>query len=345
MKQACTRFFTLLFAAAFLAPSIVMAQNEDKVKENKIKEEKNKKKEGEQIIITRKGNNTDKVIIEIQGDKITVNGKSIDELKDGDVTVRRNKLRDVWAYADGLKGGTVFGPGEQFRMFSMDSNRAFLGVSTEKVEKGVEVDDVTEESAASKAGLKEGDIITRIGEKKIETPDDLSSEIKKHKPGDKVTITYLRDNKEQKATAELSKWKGSHVFGGADAFKMDMGDLHLDEIMPRVQQSFPRTRVTPNGMYRAGSGPRLGLSVQDTEDGKGVKIIDVDEESHAAKAGLKSDDIITEVEGKAVNSADEVARIIRESKDKISVKVKLNRSGKTQNVEVKIPRKLKSVDL
>ena len=108
MKQACTRFFTLLFAAAFLAPSIVMAQNEDKVKENKIKEEKNKTKEGEQIIITRKGNNTDKVIIEIQGDKITVNGKSIDELTDGDVTVRRNKLRDVWAYADGLKGGTVF---------------------------------------------------------------------------------------------------------------------------------------------------------------------------------------------------------------------------------------------
>ena len=89
----------------------------------------------------------------------------------------------------------------------------------------------------------------------------------------------------------------------------------------------------------------MGLSVQDTEDGKGVKIIDVDEESNAAKAGLKSDDIITEVEGKAVNSADEVARIIRESKDKTSVKVKLNRSGKTQNVEVKIPRKLKSADL
>ena len=86
----------------------------------------------------------------------------------------------------------------------------------------------------------------------------------------------------------------------------------------------------------------LGLSVQDTDDGKGVKVIEVDDESNAEKAGIKEDDIITEVEGKAVNSADEIAKIIKESKDKTSVMVKLTRSGKTQNIEVKIPRKLKT---
>ena len=35
---------------------------------------------------------------------------------------------------------------------------------------------------------------------------------KSHKPGEKVTVTYLRDDKEQKATAELGKWKGVNVF-------------------------------------------------------------------------------------------------------------------------------------
>ena len=95
----------------------------------------------------------------------------------------------------------------------------------------------------------------------------------------------------------------------------------------------------------SGSGPKLGLSVQDTDDGKGVKVIEVDDESNAQKAGIKEDDIITEVENKAVNSADEVAKIIKDSKDKTSVMVKLTRNGKTQNIEVKIPRKLKTADL
>ena len=56
-------------------------------------------------------------------------------------------------------------------------------------------------------------------------------------------------------------------------------------------------------------------------------------------------DIITEVDGKTMNSADDVAKIVRESKDKISIMVKLQRDGKTQNIEVKIPRKLKTADL
>ena len=45
--------------------------------------------------------------------------------------------------------------------------------------------------------VKEGDIITKIGDKKIEDADDLTDAVQSHKPGDKVTVTYLRDGKEQ----------------------------------------------------------------------------------------------------------------------------------------------------
>ena len=41
-----------------------------------------------------------------------------------------------------------------------------------------------------KAGLKEGDIITKIDDKKIEDPDALAKAVKEHKPGDKVSVTY-----------------------------------------------------------------------------------------------------------------------------------------------------------
>jgi serine protease Do len=225
-----------------------------------------------------------------------------------------------------------------------------LGVTTEKTEGGVEIQDITKESAAEKAGLKENDIITKIDDTKIEDPDDLSAAIKKHKPGDKVTVTYLRNGKEQKTTAELTKWKGVGAFGmtapGGD-YKFEMPDLDFEQIMPKLK-AMPRV-MTPNGQNWnwnwSGGSPKLGLSVQDTDNGKGVKVIEVDDESNAEKAGIKEDDIITEVDGKTVNGADEIAKVIRESKDKVSVMIKLERGGKTQNIEVKMPRKLKTADL
>jgi serine protease Do len=343
MKQACRKFSVFLFAIAFLAPASLLAQKEEKEKDKEVKE----KKQSEQIIITRKGDGKEKMVIEIVGDKVTVNGKPIEELKDGDVSVRRNRVRDTWSYADGIKGQIFNGIGsnEAFRYMNVDSNRAMLGVTTEKSEDGpgVEIQSITKESAASKIGLKKGDVITKIDDIKIEEPDDLSAAIKKHKPGDKVSVTFQRDKKQETLTAELGKYKGTNVFSATPGhdFKIDLGDMNLDHYMPRAQ-SLPRT---PYGVTSRSGTPKLGLSVQDTDDGKGVKVLNVDEESNAAKAGLKEEDVITEIDGKVVNSADEVAKIIKESKDKVSVMVKLQRSGKTQNIEVKIPRKLNKADL
>jgi serine protease Do len=156
-----------------------------------------------------------------------------------------------------------------------------------------------------------------------------------------VTVTFLRDKKEQKLTAELTKWKGMSYksFGNAQNFNFSVPEPRID-IEPRIEGDvYGRVWDSYNGH------PKLGLSVQDSEDGKGVKVIDVDDESNAEKAGLKEDDIITSINDQDVNSADEVAKIVRENKDKISIKLKVIREGKTQDVEVKIPRKLKKADL
>jgi len=348
MKQNWLKLFAFSFAILLFVPASLLAQQEEKeMKETKDKD----KKDVQQIIITRKNAKDEKVTVEINGDKITVNGKPLDEYKDkeGDISVRLQKYKEL----EGLSRMQGMGPGwnvnnngdNNFRVFNEDANHAMLGVTTEKAEQGVTVQDITKESAAEKAGLKENDIITKIDDTKIESPDDLSAAIKKHKPGEKVTVTYLRDKKEQKATAELTKWKGMNLFTATPGFKMDMGDMDLERSMPRTY-TMPR-KIAPFGQnYSWSTGaPKLGLSVQDTDDGKGVKVIDVDEESNAQKAGIKEDDIITEVDGKAVNGTDEIAKIIRESKEKVSVMIKLQRGGKTQNIEVKMPRKIKTADL
>lgn len=336
MKKTWLKMTAFALVAVLVAPVSLLAQddkNKDKEKEKDAKD----KKEMQQVIITRRGND-EKVVVEINGDKVLVNGKPIEEFKDkdGDVSVRMNKMKNMefltripnatgsWNINDDGKGG--------FSYYNSDNaNRPMLGVTTEKVDQGAKVNSVTKDGAAEKIGLKEGDIITKVGDTKIEDADDLSAAIKKNKPGDKVEITYLRDKKEQKATAELTKWKN-------DLFRV-MNDVNFNNVYPKVQGY-----RTPGFAWSNGT-PKLGLSVQDTDDGKGVKVIEVDEESNAEKAGIKENDVISEIDGKAVNSTDEVVKLIRESKEKISIMVKLQRAGKVQNIEVKMPRKIKTADL
>jgi len=349
MKQALKRILLTLLVAAFIAPASLLAQREEKeikekeIKEKEVKKEAKEQREAEQIIITRKGDNDERIVVEVTGDKIKVNGKEIKDDKDGDVTVRRHKIKDVWAYGgEDAYTGTWPGSGN-FKMFEMDENRAMLGVTTEQADNGVEIQTVSKESAAEKAGLKKGDIITKIDKEEIESPDDLSEAIQDHKPGDKVSVTFIRDKKEQKITAELGKWKGAKAFS--------MGDAHnkynyeqMEELKGQLR-TIPRVTPYMNWNWSGDNGPKLGVSVQDTDDGKGVTVIEVDEDGNAAKAGIKENDIITEVDGKQVRSTDEIARLMKESREKPSVKMKLLRSGKVQTVDVKIPRKLKTTDL
>lgn len=332
MKKAIKQISFVVLALAYLAvPLTVLAQKEEK---GKVKE----KKDTETIIITRK--NTDsKAVIEIDGDKVIINGKAVDEDSDGDVTVKRHKAGDTWVYA----GPGGFGSWNDNFSIAGAETRTILGVTSEKHEKGVEIQSISKEGGAEKAGLKKGDIITKIDKVNIDDPDDLSKTVRAHKPGDKVEVTYLRDGKEQKVTAELGKTKVRAYVGQNFEFTPDLE-------IPRVQ-ALPRNRQRSGqggdffSYYWSGGSPKLGMSVQDTDDGKGVKVLDVDEDGNASKAGIKEDDVITEVDGKPVNGADEIAKIIKESKDKVSVKMKLTRNGKSETLDVKIPRRLKTADL
>jgi len=78
----------LIAVMALLAVSPVFAQKE-KEKESK---EKTEKKEVQTIVITRNNNSNknEKVVVEVQGDKVTINGKDVKDYKDGDVKVHNS---------------------------------------------------------------------------------------------------------------------------------------------------------------------------------------------------------------------------------------------------------------
>lgn len=327
MKRIISNKSWIVAALILAVPVTVIAQKD---KEEKDKKEKEKT---EHIVITRTGDQEGKTIIEIDGDKISINGKDVKDNQN--VRVHRNTFTTPRLHT------TVGGDGFNFdlnwdergvNLFTEDKNRAMLGVTTREHDKGAEIVTITDESGAEKAGLKKGDVLTKVGDNKIETTGDVTKAVKSHKPGDKVAITYLRDGKEQKTTAELGKWKGIQM-SAVTVPRPSMQGMHMDALEPLSVYGFGR--------------PKVGISIQDSEDGKGVKVLEVEEESSAAKAGIKEDDVIIEIDGKAVNSTDEVTKIVRAnpSAEKTSWNFKVLRNGKSQNIEVRIPRKIKTVDL
>lgn len=58
-------------------------------------------------------------------------------------------------------------------------------------------------SPADKAGLKEGDIVTKVNGEKVDQDNPLASRLSKYKVGEVVELIYLRDGKETKAKATL----------------------------------------------------------------------------------------------------------------------------------------------
>jgi serine protease Do len=292
-----------------------------------------KAKKNESITIRKNGTTKEKITVVIDGDKVTVNGKPVDEWKDSDIEVLKGKKANIKVLAPHLMNGN-------HELFSGDfafaeGNKAFLGVTTDKVENGAKITNVTKGSSAEKAGLKDGDIITKVGDTKIEDGDALYKAIGKYKPEEKVTVNYLRDGKENTTTAVLGKNTSarSMTINGTDNFNFRIPS-------PMISGQ--------NGMhfnYSNSGKPKLGLQIQDVEEGTGVKIIDVDDESVAEKAGLKENDIIIDIDGKEIKNVDDLRAKIKEVKEGDSFKIKYKREGKTQSADVKFPKKLKTANL
>ena len=74
---------------------------------------------------------------------------------------------------------------------------------------GIYVAKVTEESAAEEAGLKTGDVIVSVDGKEVSKMAELQEILAQKRPGDKISITYLRDKKKATKSVTLKNEQGN----------------------------------------------------------------------------------------------------------------------------------------
>ncbi|MBR3162180.1 MAG: serine protease [Bacilli bacterium] len=118
-------------------------------------------------------------------------------------------IKDALNYAATLeKSGKISRPYIGISMLDL-TNSFYLwqaGINIpENVKAGVAIYTVEDNSPASKAGLKKGDIITKIGDHKVESLAEFRYQLYKSSPNDKIKITYYRDGKEQTTTVTLGE--------------------------------------------------------------------------------------------------------------------------------------------
>jgi serine protease Do len=318
------------------------------------------KEDPKEIIIRQKGDKDAKIVLEIKNGEYFINGKPLEKFDDQNIVVEKKDLDDDEVSLSFSPSPFRVNPYNEDKMRDLERdmrnqelqkniqkamkvkmNVAFLGVSSRKAEKGgATVLEVTAGSPAEKVGIKKGDIIQKVNDTKIDNPDELFEAIHNYKPGDKVKIFFVRDGKDQTVTATLDKSDFAPKAYNFDyKYKYDMPQM--DMVMP------PMGDLGDMQMGRWNFGkPKLGIKAQDDEDGKGVTILEVNDSSAAWKAGLKKGDIIQQVDGVAVNSVNELMeQTMMADRNKYTYKLKILRNGTSQEIEVKIPRKLKTAEL
>ena len=195
--------------------------------------------------------------------------------------------------------------------------RGMLGVRVQELtedlstefgsEKGALVADLTPDSPAEKAGIKSGDVITKVNGVEIRDGRHLTLTVSQHAPDSEVKVDFLREGKPETTTVKLGL-RPSSVVAGNERSRVDQDEgvlngVSIDEITPAL-----RTQM------------RLPAAV------RGVIISSIDPDSPSAKQGLREGDIILELNGKPITNSEEAIRLSEEIQGP-RVRVRIWRNG------------------
>jgi len=180
---------------------------------------------------------------------------------------------------------------------------------------GVEIDEVDEDSPASKAGLKKGDVVVEFDGERVRSARQFTRLVSETPPGRTVAATVVRDG--QRVNVSVTPRDGNN-------FRFLEGDNWLSipppapmAVRPPSPPAAPRPPVPPSfESFFWRSGNRLGVTTEDLSPQlaeyfgakDGVLVSSVEADSAAAKAGVKAGDVISTVNGSSVANASELRR-------------------------------------
>jgi Do/DeqQ family serine protease len=181
-----------------------------------------------------------------------------------------------------------------------------LGLSSAR---GALVNGVQPGGPAERAGLRRGDVIVAINGENVVDSNALRNQIARTPPGSEVTLTLMRDNREQQVKLNLGELPADKTAGESSSGSApgDTGKLGI--------------RVEPLTPALAG---RLNLPA----NSQGLVVTDVDPTGPAAEAGIRESDVIEEVNRQPVRSAAELQAAIQRTGAKPALLL-ISRGGNT----------------
>ena len=305
-----------------------------------------KPKEKKEIII-RADDKGAKTIIEIEGDKVTVNGKEVTGADKETIIMKRSSpngrvlimegnslhLPESFVLREGMPDVRMF---RDERNWNQTERRAQLGVRLQAHEQGLEVVEVSDPSAAATAGIRVKDILTAVDSKKMARPEEMVEYIRSKHPGEKVVLDILRNGKQMALEVTLGEMKTVSEFR---TFDMPIGPDMQKSIEEIIEQQGPDRAIIREP---ASQRPKMGLSVEERESGEGLNILDVTAGSPADKAGVKKGDVLRVVGGKRLSSVEDLREVLRG--DAHSYDLSLERGGKKVELNIKLPKPLRKAE-
>ncbi|MCM1077721.1 MAG: Do family serine endopeptidase [Bacteroides sp.] len=150
------------------------------------------------------------------------------------------------------------------------------------VSKGVYVGEVTDRSSAKEAGIQKNDVIIKIDDMNTDNVAQLQEQVAKHRPGDKIKVTYVRDNKTNTVDVTLRNPQGTmQVTKAGDITDLGCAFKKMDESTLR----------------------QLGLS-------NGVQVAGLSD-GRFRDSGVKDGFIIYSINNSRVSSPDDVEKIYK----------------------------------
>jgi C-terminal processing protease CtpA/Prc len=248
-------------------------------------------------------------------------------------------------------------PGRRFEVRRMLGGGGRLGISIEDASAGVTVTDVHDDSAASKAGVREGDVVVRFAGENVRSAAQLSRLVRETPAGRPVDIEVTRGGSAQKLSTTLQEPDRDRLFtfrpGGGEDFHFEMPDMpdmpdlpEIPDVAELADVPEPPAPPAPPRIARffMGQGRKLGLSYQELGDQLagyfkvegGVLVTHVEEDGPAAKAGIKAGDVIVRVGGNAIKNGGDLREAIRDADAGSKAAVVVQREGRSVDLSVTV---------